>query len=815
MGNGGGLSQDSLLARCRKEVGLTQEELAELSGLSARSISDIERGVVSRPRRHSLESITVALDLDDSARRALIDHYRRGSHTQPPMATAPAQLPARVTSFSGRHDHLARLDALLRERADSVVISAIDGMGGVGKTALALEWAHRVAPDFPDGQLYANLRGYSSMPPMDPAQVLEQFLSALGEAGNGLPADLDARAARFRSVLAQRQILVVLDNARNADQVRPLLPGSRSSMVVVTSRNQLPGLSIRDGAHRITLGQLSVAEGTALLTELVGAQRIAAEPDAAFDIVSRCAGLPLAVRIIGDRAAREPSRSLADIASNLTDDNGRLDKLDADPTDSQCNIRAVCSWSYEALDAETARVFRLLALHPGPDIDRAAAAALAYADGASLDTLTRMHLLERRQPGRWEFHDLLREYAVEKAAECEAGPSRRTALSRLLDHYQDCAAEAAHRCAPGQFPPSDAGQFTDAGQAMAWLDAERVNLVTCAAWAADHGRPEYASRMSDLLWRYLDLGAYYHDGQTLHSCAAHTAAGSGQARALRYLGTACDRLGEHDRARDCYQQSLVIATDIGDLAGQRKAHNNLGISHWRVGEYPQASHHLQRALDLACECGDRLGQAQSLGNLGLVHYRLGDLAQALTHQKRALAIARSIGDNLVETNSLVEIGEIYRQLGRYTESLAHHKRALDNSRAAGNRDGERNALNNIGSLYRALGRHREALDHHERALAMARDVGARHAQAETLNSLGETRRRMGEASRAVQLHHLAHVIADDVGDPNEQARAQAGAGDALADLGHREAARTYWQRALRLYTGLGAAEAAELGQRLS
>jgi tetratricopeptide (TPR) repeat protein/transcriptional regulator with XRE-family HTH domain len=811
--DGGG--SDSLLARCRKAVGLTQEELAELSGLSVRSISDIERGVVGRPRRQSLESITVALDLDDSARRALIDHYRLRSRTPPSIATGPAQLPACATKFSGRHEHLARLDALLHKQADAMVISAIDGMGGIGKTALALQWAHRVAPHFPDGQLYANLRGYSSAPPLEPAQVLEQFLCSLGKAGSDLPAGLDARAALFRSLLAERHVLVVLDNARNADQVRPLLPGRRFSLVVVTSRNQLRGLSIRDGAHRITLNQLPVAEATALLAELVGAGRVADEPEAAFDIVRRCAGLPLALRMIGDRAAREPSRSLADIAGELVDDRGRLDKLDADPTDTQCSIRAVCSWSYQALDPETARVFRLLALHPGHDIDRAAAGALAGAASTSLDTLACMHLLEQRQPGRWEFHDLLREYAAEKATECDAEHSRREALSRLLAHYQRVTAEAAHRCAPAQFPASGAGQFTDAGQATAWLDAERLNLISSAAWAADHGWPEYTSRMSDLLWRYLDVGAYYRDGQTLHSCAARTATGSGKSRALRYLGTACDRLGEHNRARDYYQQSLAIATDIGYQSGQRGAHNNLGISHWRAGEYTQARHHLRRALDLGCESGDRLAQAQSLGNLGLVHYRLGDLAQALTYQNSALAIACSIGDHLVETNSLVEIGEIYRQQGRYAEALANHKRALDNSRAAGNRDGERNALNNIGSLYRALGRYPEALAHHERALAMARDVGARHAQAETLNSLGETRRRMGESSKAVQLHHLAQVIAEDVGDPNEQARAQAGAGDALADLGNDDAARTYWQRALHLYTELGAAEATELHQRLS
>ncbi|TDP97975.1 ATP-binding protein [Labedaea rhizosphaerae] len=805
-----GLDQHvSLLVTLRQSTGYTQEELAALAGLTARSISDIERGLVRRPRLHSLESIADALGLNDSARREFIDHYRPRTAPQwQPRATAPAQLPAVGGLFVGRQAELARLDEVLATEPGALVV--IDGMGGMGKTTLAVRWAHRVAERFPDGQLYVDLHGYGLAPPVDPSQVLGLFLDALGKPADKLPARLDARVALYRGELSRKRVLVVLDNARDVAQIRPLLPAGSASMAVVTSRSQLRGLSIRDGAHRITLRGLPDEDAATVLGRFVGAQRVAADPSAVTALVHRCAGLPLALAIVGDRAAREASESLDHFVADLAADRP-LDALDGDPADPYSNIRDVCAWSYDALDPATARVFRLLALHPGHDFDLASAAVLAGATPESLDLLVSVHLLAQPTPGRWEFHDLLREFAAEQASTDE---ERDAAVARLLEHFREHAEAAVHQRWPGLVPAPSRPVFADEEQATAWLATEHANLIASSVWAARNGHPEHAARMADVLWRHLDVGGHYHDGRLLHESAAAAATGAAKARTLRYLGTVCDRLGEHQRALRHYQESLDVAVSCADDAAERGAHNNLGIAHWRTGAYETAEHHLQRAIALARRMGDRIDEARILGNLGLVRAELGDLATAREYQEQALAAARAIGDDVVEGNALDELGGIYRQLGMHEQALHHHEQALAKYRATGNHDGERDALYNIGEVYRDLARHAEALDHHERALRMARAMGARDGEAQALNGLAETRFDMGQPDEAARLHTEAEHLAEELGAPAERARAHTGIGDALTRLGNPAAARDHWEQALRLYTELDSPRADTVRDRL-
>lgn len=458
-------SGTSLLCRVRTSTGLTQEELAERAGLSVRSISDIERGLVARPRRHSIAAIADGLGLDDRDRERFIDHYRRrvtpaplGSTTEDgiagvtiepagiaqlgvvPVGVVPAQLPAGVATFTGREQLLHHLDGLLADRSaapKAMPIAALDGMGGVGKTALAVHWSHRVRSEFPDGQLSVDLRGYGPEAPLHPARALQLLLLGIGIPAHEIPDGTEARSALFRSRLDGRRMLAVLDNARNSDQVRPLLPGGAGCMVIVTSRSQLRGLVVREGAHRSTVEPVTAGEGLTLLRRFAGAHRVAAEPSAAAAIAAGCAGLPLALRIVADLAARQPDRPLAGLARELRDAPARLDLLDTRDGDPAASVRGVFAWSYDALPEPTAAFFRRLARHQGPDFDLAVARRITGVDPgdarAHLDLLVRDHLVEALPGDRFRLHDLLRAYALDRVAANQAAPDQGAAADGKLD----------------------------------------------------------------------------------------------------------------------------------------------------------------------------------------------------------------------------------------------------------------------------------------------------------------------------------------------------------------------------------------------
>src|SRR6201996_1828039 len=441
----------------RGACGLTQEDLAERSGVSVRAIADLERGRTRKPYPSSVRALVAALGLPEAAGNDLVARHRTGDDTADNAAGAaggedvPRQLPTRVPHFAGRASELTLLDGLLDEAASDqvtgatgVVISAIGGTAGVGKTALALHWAHRVAHRFPDGQLYANLRGFDAGngKPADPADVLRGFLDALSVHPEQLPADVEGLAGLYRSVLAGRRMLVLLDNAADVAQVRPLLPASPECLVIVTSRRDLAALAAREGAQLLQLDVLTEQEANELLVTRLGKDRAAQEPWAVTQLATLCARLPLALSVVVARAAAAPKLPLSSLAAELTE-LGRLDALDAG--DPAANVRIVLSLSYRHLPETAARMFRLLGLHPGPDISAAAAASLAgvpvAAARVALRDLTRASLLMEVAPGRFAFHDLLRSYAAEQKTPAEGVVST---TRRMLDHYLHTAYRA-HR----------------------------------------------------------------------------------------------------------------------------------------------------------------------------------------------------------------------------------------------------------------------------------------------------------------------------------------------------------------------------------
>src|SRR6266540_1832695 len=440
---------------------------------------------------------------------------------EPPVVVRPSvvprELPLDVYGFTGRSEELAELDRLLAAtQADSsaVVISAVAGAGGVGKTALAVHWAHEISDRFPDGQLYVDLRGYDPDQPLEAADVLASFLRALGLDGAEIPYDEGERAARFRSLVAGRRMLILLDNALSADQVRLLLPGTPTCFVLVTSRDSLAALVARHGARRVDLDLLASPEAVRLLRTLIGS-RVDAEPAAAVALAQACARLPLALRLAAEIAVGRPTARLAELVVELADEHSRLDLLDA-AADNRTAVRAVFSWSYQHLPPDVAGAFRLLGQHPGGDFDTYAAAALVDTDldeaSRLIQALTRGHLLQESAPGRYRMHDLIRMYAAELAGD---DPAPRT---RLFDHYLSTVAAAMDTLYPAERyrrpvvapPATPAPDVGDSALARAWLDAERANLVAATTHSVTHAGPVAAT-----IGRYLDTAPHYSEAITV------------------------------------------------------------------------------------------------------------------------------------------------------------------------------------------------------------------------------------------------------------------------------------------------------------
>jgi DNA-binding SARP family transcriptional activator/Tfp pilus assembly protein PilF len=666
------------------------------------------------------------------------------SHATAQVPVVPRELPAPVAGFAGRGGELATLTRLLDRSAEQVptaiVISAIGGTAGVGKTALAVHWAHQVAGRFPDGQLYVNLRGYDPDQPVTAADVLARFLRALGVPGQDIPPDEDERAARYRSRLAGKRMLIVLDNARDEAQVRPLLPASPASLVLVTSRAQLSGLAAAEGARLLSLDVLAHEQAVQLLTARTGSARAGAEPGAVAEIAGLCARLPLALAVAAARAAARPAFPLAALAAELRDAAGRLDALDAG--DPAASVRAVFSWSYSQLSADAARMFRLLGLHPGPDISVPAAASLAATGQPQarrqLGELARAHLIAEHVPGRYAFHDLLRAYAADRARATDPQPDRAAAAGRVLDHYLHTASRAAEVLNPAMelitlAPPSPgtvAGQIAGPRQALAWFEAEHEVLLAAVTLAGHSGADSCAWQLPWAMMPFLRNRGHYQEWAAIQrtALAAATRAGdaAGQAVSGRLLAAACLELGDYDQAAGHFDSSLRLYRRLGDRRREATARQDLGVLAERRGRYSDALGHQQQALRLSRAAGDKAGEAEALNNVGWCHGLLGDYRQARAFCRQALALCAETGHRRAEGHAWDSLGYAEQQLGNFGEAAACYQRAL----------------------------------------GIAREFGERWGEAETLAHLGDIRQAAGDLPRAVQAWRQALAILDDIHHPD-------------------------------------------------
>jgi DNA-binding SARP family transcriptional activator/Tfp pilus assembly protein PilF len=744
----------------------------------------------------------------------------------------PQDLPADVRHFTGRAGELAALTGLLDETAQTpgmVVISAIGGTAGVGKTALAVHWAHQVAGRFPDGQLYVNLRGYDPDRPMAATDALTGFLRALGLPGQDVPAEQAERAALYRSLLTGRRMLVILDNAASVEQVRPLLPGAPGCTVLVTSRNALAGLVAREGAARLELDVLPAADAAALLRDLIG-ERARSEPGAVAALVAQCSRLPLALRVAAELAAARPADRLADLAGELADEQQRLDLLDAGG-DERTAVRAVFSWSCRYLDPGAARAFRLLGLHPGPGFGHYGVAALTGTGllqaRRALDTLARAHLIQVAGPGRYGMHDLLRAYARSLADAYDAGERQRAALTGLFDHYLHTVGTATRALHPAggphrpEIPPpqSPAPTFTDAATAHAWLDAELANLVAVAAHTARHGWPGYTSSLAVFLFYYLDNCGHLPEAAIIHSyactAARHAADRAAEAVALNDLASVHWQQNRYQQAMDHLEQALALFREAGDRFGQARALANLGILRFASGHYRAAIPLLEQALGLHLEVGNRLGEAHSLCNLGAIEERQGRYQEAARHYEQCLAVSRQIGAQDLEGIALVNLGAVSLQQGSYPDASGYLDQALALFRAIGYRSGEAEALARIGDVCLRQGRAHEGTTYLRQSLELHRALGDRAGQADALNSLGEVMLAAGHPADACGQHAAALSLASQIGDNYQLARAHRDLGHVRYADGEVAQARYHWRQALVVYDELGVPETDQVRAELA
>ena len=635
----------------------------------------------------------------------------------------PAQLPHNIPDFTGRDAELGRLDALLDQDGsgirNAVVITVITGTAGVGKSALALYWAHRVRDLFPDGQLYVNLRGFGPAgSAMEPAEVIHGFLDAFAVPSDRMPVDLDDRAALYRSMLADLRMLVVLDNARDVDQVRSLLPGSPGCVVLVTSRNRLTSLVATDGARPVELDLLPDAEARRLLSSRLGQDRVASEPASVDEIVKACAGLPLALVVAASNAVANSRLPLSALAGELQKTEGRLDALGAG--DQYTDVRAVFSWSYRALSTPAARQFRLLGLHAGPDIATSAAASLAGVPVAQarreLADLVRAHLVTEWAPGRFVMHDLLREYANELSMIDDSAADRRLAVHRILDHYLHTAYVADQLLHPRRDDPIALAPLpllvatetlADYRDAVAWLATERQVLLAALRQAVSYGFDTHAWQLAWAVTSYFDRHGHWYDAASSHQEGLKAAQRLGdlQAQAIICccLARAYCRLDRHDAAREQLRRAIEFYQVLGDQAGQGHAHRILAWVLERQGRYGEALTHAELAVDLFRSAGRPAGQAHALNAAGWFHILLGAPGEGLRLCQQALDMQREIEDRLGQGETLDSIARAYTSLARYDEATAYYRQALQLYRESGDRYNEAQFLVHLGDTSLAAG----------------------------------------------------------------------------------------------------------------
>jgi DNA-binding SARP family transcriptional activator/tetratricopeptide (TPR) repeat protein len=698
---------------------------------SGRQAEAIGRYQTTRQRLADELGVLPARELEDLYLRIL----RQDDELAPPPAASPtpAQLPHDINGFIGRQEELAEL-------ADHGMIRVLEGLGGVGKTALAIHFAHRTRGEFPDGQLYVDMRGFGpNCRPMTADEAIGGFLRALDVAPNLIPTDHAELATLYRSVLHGRRMLILLDNVVTSDQVRPLLPGAPGCHVLITSRCRLTGLAVRDGARRITLRPLPPADAVKLLAHIVGRERVAAQPQAADDLARRCGYLPLALRVAADRVAVLPHPDLAELAGELADEHDRLDVLTSSD-DETVAIRAVFSWSYRWLQPDHARMFRLLGLHVGEEISDEAAAALAglpaQAARASLDRLTAVHLIEQNDRGRRRTHDLIRLYAGERAAAEETEHDRSSAVRRSVTWYLHTADAAGRVLLPVRRrnplatlePGCEPGTFADARTALAWCERERANLVLAARQAADCGLHDVAWQLPVALWDFFYLRSHWADWITTH------------------------------------ERGLVAARLDSDQLGEAGVLTSLGHAYEQVGRFGQALDTLAAAMRVWRALGDTWGEATVLHMIAGVYKGQSRFTDSIAHYRRALPLHHEIGNLWGAAWTLTSLGAAYRELGQLGSALEVTQQASTVLAQFGDRHGESRAVNDLADIYLALGRADEAVHCYERALRVNQEIASRRGEAWSHRGLGDAMHQLGWIDKASESWRTALTLFEELGD---------------------------------------------------
>ena len=754
----------SLLRRLRREARLTQEELAEAARLSSRAVAYLERGAVATPQKETVRLLADALGLVGPV-RAEFEAAARGRAAAGGVAAATRTLPRDIASFTGRQEELEQLVQAAAVAGGVVGIHAIGGMAGVGKTAFAVHAAHQLAGRFPGGQIFLPLHGHTpGQQPVDPEDALASLLLTAGVAPAQIPPGLEARVALWRDRLAGQQLLLILDDAVSSEQVLPLLPGAGGSLVLVTSRRHLSAL---DEAAVISLDTLPASEAAGLLVRLAGRPGLGTGDPGVAEIIRLCGYLPLAIGMVARQLRHHPAWTAAGRAADLA---AAVDRLELMATEN-LSVAAAFNLSYEDLTADQQRLFRRLGLHPGPEVDEHAAAALdgtpLAAARRGLESLYDQYLLAEPVPGRYRMHDLIREHARALAGRVDRDRDRERATAGLLDYYQNAAARAealiARQTRPGPAAVLAAVPgLADGEQALAWARAERASLLACLDHATATGQHARVIALTAGLAGLLRLDGPWTEAITRHDAAIGAALQSGDrlshANALHDLGDVRWLMGEYRAAAGDLEQALGIYRDLGDRLGQAYALRHLGAVRRATGDYPAAARALEQALGISRDLGNRFGQAWALLYLGAVRRATGDYPAAARDLEQALGISRDLGDRFGQAWALLYLGVVRRATGKYPAAVEDLEQALGILRDLGHRGGEAEALNEMGTLHRVTGDLAQAEGCHRQALNLARQIGSSCDEAHALAGLGRCTLAAGQATQAVALLRQALEI---------------------------------------------------------